>query len=135
MQYSLVVQKPQSNFRIFPGCPRIPRASPGLVGFSPLPTRDLGLFLQGIGLSTLPPGDPRHHNFSKLRGTDVLTELAGLLRAKTRPKTFHHRVLCGHRGSGKSTELRALKEKMDGEGFLTVWIEVDLFVGLEDLEY
>src|SRR5262249_55746801 len=43
--------------------------------------------------------------------------------------------LCGHRGSGKSTELLALKQWADANHFLCVWIEVDLYFDLTELQY
>ena len=72
---------------------------------------------------SLPPGDPRHYDFSKLRGGDVLTEFGGVLTSPLGQGAFHHRILCGHRGCGKSTELRALKAWADRSGFLAIWIE------------
>ncbi len=84
---------------------------------------------------SLPPGDPRHYDFSRLRGGDVLTELGGVLRLPLGQGAFHHRVLCGHRGSGKLTELRALKVWADENGFFAIWIEVDLHFGLIELQF
>jgi hypothetical protein len=48
---------------------------------------------------------------------------------------FRHRVLCGHRGSGKSTELLRLKEWADHHGFLTVRVEVDVQLGMIALQF
>jgi hypothetical protein len=48
---------------------------------------------------------------------------------------FHHKLLCGHRGSGKSTELLHLKEWSDANGFLTVRVEVDVQLGQIALEF
>ena len=83
----------------------------------------------------LPPGDSRRHDFSALRGGDVVTDLADSLEQALPEGEFHHRILCGHRGSGKSTELLSLKEWADGNGFLTVWVEVDLYFGLAELQF
>jgi hypothetical protein len=84
---------------------------------------------------SLPPGDPRWHDFSALRGGNVLTDLGVVLKSHTIPGKFHHRILCGHRGCGKSTELRSLKKWADENGFLTIWIEVDLYFGLAALQF
>ncbi len=84
---------------------------------------------------SLPPGDPRWHDFSALRGGNVLTELGVILKSQTLPGKYHHRILCGHRGCGKSTELRSLKKWADENGFLTIWIEVDLYFGLAALQF
>jgi len=84
---------------------------------------------------SLPPGDPRRYDFSKLRGINVLSELGNILRTPLRPGTFHHRILCGHPGCGKSTELRALKAWVDQAGLFAIWIEVDLYFGLIELHF
>jgi hypothetical protein len=100
------------------------------------PVRDIDLVLLACDADkSLPPGDPRRHDFSKLRGGDSLTEIGGVLTSRIDPGAFHHRLLCGHRGCGKSTELRALKAWADGAGFFTIWIEVDLFFGLIELQF
>jgi hypothetical protein len=92
------------------------------------PVREINLILRACAAAeSLPPGDPRHHDFSKLRGGDVLTEIGAILQSRLESGTYHHRILCGHRGCGKSTELRALKAWADQTGFLTIWIEVDLY--------
>lgn len=83
----------------------------------------------------LPPADPRRHDFSALRGDNVVTDLVGLLEQALPDGKFHHCILCGHRGSGKSTELLSLKQWADGNGFLTVWVEVDLYFGLAELQF
>src|SRR5262245_27625548 len=87
------------------------------------PVREIGQILRACDAGEpLPPGDPRHHDFSRLRGGDVVTELGGVLSSPPRPGAFHHLLRCGHRGCGKSTELRALKAWADQSGFLGIWI-------------
>ena len=48
---------------------------------------------------------------------------------------FHHLLLCGHRGAGKSTELLALKDWTEQQGFLAVWTEVNERYGMMELDY
>lgn len=84
----------------------------------------------------LPPDDPRRHDFTALRGgSSVVTDLVDTLEQALPDGRFHHRLLCGHRGSGKSTELLCLKQWADENDFLTVWVEVDLYFGLADLQF
>ena len=51
-------------------------------------------------------GDPRWYDFTALRGgSTVIAELADTLEQRLGDLEFHQCLLCGHRGSGKSTEL------------------------------
>ncbi len=61
----------------------------------------------------LPSGDVRWYDFGDLRGSSVVDEMQRILGAQPMQGAFHHRVLCGHRGSGKSTELLRLKAWAD----------------------
>lgn len=84
----------------------------------------------------LSPGDPRWCDFTALRGgSAVIVELADTLEQRFGDIEFHQCLLCGHRGSGKSTELLGLKRWADENNFLCVWIEVDLYFGLAELQY
>ncbi|WP_089718846.1 hypothetical protein [Candidatus Entotheonella palauensis] len=95
------------------------------------PTRDINLTLRACNpAEPLPPGDQRWYDFRTLRGGSVVEEMQRILRALPVEGDFHHRVLCGHRGSGKSTELLYLKQWADQNGFLTVRIEVDVHLGM-----
>lgn len=100
------------------------------------PIKNIKFILQACRADEpLPPDDPRRHDFSALRGDDVVTDLADTLEQAVGEGKFHHRILCGHRGSGKSTELLALKQWADDSGFLTIWVEVDLYFGLAELQF
>jgi hypothetical protein len=84
----------------------------------------------------LPADDPRRCDFTALRGgSAVIVELADTLEQRLGDHEFHQCVLCGHRGSGKSTELLGLKQWADQNNFLCVWIEVDLYFDLTELQY
>jgi hypothetical protein len=84
----------------------------------------------------LSPGDPRWYDFTALRGgSAVIAELADTLEQRLGELEFHQCLLCGHRGSGKSTELLGLKSWADKNNFLCVWIAVDLYFDLAELQY
>ncbi|MGO9601165.1 MAG: hypothetical protein ACLP7Q_24565 [Isosphaeraceae bacterium] len=84
----------------------------------------------------LTPDDPRRCDFTELRGgSPVIVELADTLEQWPGEGKFHQSLLCGHRGSGKSTELLGLKQWADANKFLCVWIEVDLYFDLTELQY
>ncbi len=84
----------------------------------------------------LSPDDPRRCDFTALRGgSAVIVELADTLEQRLGDYEFHHCILCGHRGSGKSTELLGLKNWADQNNFLCVWIEVNLYFDLAELQY
>lgn len=82
----------------------------------------------------LEPGDARYADLTALRQGVGLTRLKNELRGKLAPGQFHHRCVCGHRGTGKSTELLAFKKWADEQGYLTVHTEVDEHFGLISLE-
>ena len=83
----------------------------------------------------LEPGDPRYADFEALRRGVGVTLVQNALRLPVVQGKFHHRCLCGHRGSGKSTELLRLKEWADGNGFLALHVEVDAHYGAAELEF
>jgi hypothetical protein len=84
----------------------------------------------------LSPGDPRWYDFTALRGgSAVIAELADTLEQRLGELEFHQCLLCGHRGSGKSTELLGLKSWADKNNFLCVWVAVDLYFDLAELQY
>ena len=74
-------------------------------------------------------------DFSFLRHSAGIVTLKKTLSASLRKGQFHHGCLCGHRGSGKSTELLSLKKWADDQRFQTVHAEVDAHVGIIDLEF
>jgi hypothetical protein len=100
------------------------------------PVRDITLTPRACNpAEPLPPGDARWYDFRGLRGSSVVDEMQRILSAPPLAGDFHHRVLCGHRGSGKSTELLRLKEWADHHGFLTVRVEVDVQLGMIALQF
>ncbi len=82
----------------------------------------------------LEPGDTRYADLKALRQGVGLKRLKQELNSSPASGRFHHRCVCGHRGTGKSTELLAFKEWADAQGYLTVRTEVDERFGLISLE-
>ncbi|NEO84886.1 MAG: ATP-binding protein [Spirulina sp. SIO3F2] len=67
----------------------------------------------------LKPGDPRYVDFQAVRGDeDILTELGGYILSD---ESNTYRLYSGHRGSGKSTELRRLAKHLEDEGCVVVY--------------
>ena len=83
----------------------------------------------------LQPGDPRWHDFSKIRHARVLTRLRRLFPIEPAQTEFHHRLICGHRGCGKSTDLLRFKEWADQQGFAADRSEVNVHFGQIQLEF
>ncbi len=100
------------------------------------PITDVHLVLRACNASEpLKPGDRRWYNFTDLRHTRVLDRLQRVFAGLPASGEFHHRVLCGHRGCGKSTELLRFKSWADQEGFACARIEVDVRLGHVGLEF
>lgn len=69
--------------------------------------------------SPLEPGDPRYVDFQEVRGDeDILTELGGYI-LKEEDNTYQ--LYSGHRGSGKSTELKRLAAYLERQGCVVVY--------------
>lgn len=83
----------------------------------------------------LDPGDPRYADFSGLRQGAGLASIRRRLLLSPGSGSFHLGCVCGHRGCGKSTELLALKEWADQQGFLALHVETDTHLGLIPLEF
>lgn len=109
---------------------------PNAAGTLSYPVDDIKLVIRACNpAEPLPPGDERWYDFGALRGSRVLDQLENLLGAPPASGNFHHGVLCGHRGTGKSTELLHLKDWADRNGFLAVRTEVDVYLGQISLEF
>jgi hypothetical protein len=100
------------------------------------PIEDSKLILRACNAQEpLPPGDPRWHDFESLRGPRIQARLQRVFEAAPAEGRFHHRLLCGHRGCGKSTELLRFKKWAEGRDFACRRIEVDVQIGQIDLEF
>lgn len=80
----------------------------------------------------LQPGDSRYYDFEKQRGASVYVELGETLLQEPEPHGYHRQILCGHRGSGKTTELLRLYHWADENGYLCVWMDVYDYYGNVD---
>jgi hypothetical protein len=83
----------------------------------------------------LKPGDPRWYDLAPLRHAQTLVGLKAIFSDDPGSDRFHHRVLCGHRGTGKSTELLHFADWANASGYACYRIEVDSFYGMVELEF
>ncbi|MCC7492145.1 MAG: ATP-binding protein [Fimbriimonadaceae bacterium] len=84
----------------------------------------------------LAPGDPRYVNCDAVRQSALQAEMLLTLR-RAREQRFIIRLFTGHRGVGKSTELRRLQRALE-EGpppFQVVFIDLTEHVDLGDLDF
>lgn len=81
------------------------------------------------------PDDSRRVDLESLRHGRGIQKFQKAFRLKAPGGRFHHGLLCGHRGSGKSTELLRLQDWAGRNGFLAVWEPVDVHFGMIDLDY
>lgn len=83
----------------------------------------------------LPPEDPRYVDLSPARGSeDIVALVARRIHVQKAPY-YHRQLLTGHRGSGKSTELHRLEDRLRKDGFLIAYLDVELSLDIADVEY
>ncbi len=71
----------------------------------------------------LPAGDPQYVDCQKVRGDeDIVSDLGRRIRNSDQST---YQLYTGHRGSGKSTELRRLQKSLEDHGFFVVYFEAD----------
>jgi energy-coupling factor transporter ATP-binding protein EcfA2 len=83
----------------------------------------------------LEPGDPRYVDLNSARGDEDLPALIARRIRFTPAGSWHRQLLTGHRGSGKSTELKCLQGLLDQARFFTVYVDVEETLDLADVEY
>jgi hypothetical protein len=83
----------------------------------------------------LEPGDPRYVDLNSARGDESLPAFIARRVRRTPANTWHRQLVTGHRGSGKSTELKCLQGLLDQASFFTVYIDVEETLDLADVEY
>ena len=71
----------------------------------------------------LPAGDDRYVECQSVRGDEDIRIDLGNKILRSRPTTCQ--LYSGHRGGGKSTELRRLTEHLEKQGFFVVYFEAD----------
>jgi energy-coupling factor transporter ATP-binding protein EcfA2 len=83
----------------------------------------------------LEAGDPRYVDLNSARGDECLPALIAHRVRRTPATTWHRQLVTGHRGSGKSTELKCLQGLLDQADFFTVYLDVEETLDLADVEY
>jgi hypothetical protein len=100
------------------------------------PIRDVHQILRACNAAEpLRPGDQRWYDLAPLRHARVLTRLEKVFRATPAESEFHHRLIYGHRGCGKSTDLLSFKQWADANGFCAQHTEVNVHFGQIRLEF
>jgi len=78
--------------------------------------------------------DPRYVDLSEVRGMKNLAKsLARQIRRADR--AYLQKLVTGHRGSGKSTELLRLKAQLEHDGFFTIYLDVEDLLDLVEIDY
>lgn len=83
----------------------------------------------------LEPGDPRYVDLTPVRGGHYLATVITQCIQRTRLPMFHKQLVTGHRGSGKSTELKQLHANLRDQGYLAVYVDVEELLDLGDITY
>jgi energy-coupling factor transporter ATP-binding protein EcfA2 len=83
----------------------------------------------------LEPGDPRYVDLNSARGDESLPALIARRIRRTPATAWHRQLVTGHRGSGKSTELKCLQGLLDEARFFTVYLDIEQTLDLADVEY
>ncbi|MGQ9628665.1 MAG: hypothetical protein ACUVV0_17395 [Anaerolineae bacterium] len=82
----------------------------------------------------LEPGDPRYVELSHVRGKeDVAARIAR--RVSRTLSGYHKQLVTGHRGCGKSTELKKLQANLEEKGFLAVYFDAEGTLDTADVDY
>jgi predicted AAA+ superfamily ATPase len=83
----------------------------------------------------LEAGDPRYVPLTPVRGGfDLPTTITNNIR-RTPLGSFHQQLVTGHRGCGKSTELKQLQARLWAEGYFAVYVDAEALLDLGDLTY
>ncbi len=80
-------------------------------------------------------GDERYVELSEARGIKKFARTIALRIKRTKPPVFHHQLVTGHRGCGKSTELLQLQAELNDMKYFTVFIDVEEILDLGDIKY
>lgn len=82
----------------------------------------------------LEANDERYVDFSPARGDEDLVQVITRRILNSGPSP-HRRLITGHRGNGKSTELKRLQAALEKEKFLVAFLDVENSLDLPNLEY
>ncbi len=83
----------------------------------------------------LEPNDSRYVDLTAVRGGQNLATMICRRIRRTPFPQFHKQLITGHRGCGKSTELKQLQAKLREEKLFAVYFDVENVLDLGDLNY
>lgn len=83
----------------------------------------------------LEPDDPRRVDLRDVRGGGDFGRAISRRIAICADDSFHQHLLTGHRGCGKTTELKQIQGRLDDDGYLCVYFDVEEILDVQDLEY
>lgn len=85
----------------------------------------------------LGPDDPRHVDFTRWRGDDPIAARVAsrIQRASAADGRYIKQLVAGHRGSGKTTELYRLKERLDESDFVVIYFDSAEEVDINNVDY
>lgn len=81
----------------------------------------------------LEPGDSRYVDCTDVRGNE--DTVSQMFRTISYSDEHTHQLFTGHRGCGKSTELKRLKDRLEKDGFYVVYFAADEDLDPNDLIY
>lgn len=81
----------------------------------------------------LEPGDRFYVDCHEVRGNENILKELGKRILRSKPPTYQ--LYTGHRGVGKSTELKRLKENLESEGCRVIYFAADEDIDEQDAQY
>lgn len=84
----------------------------------------------------LQSGDKRFVDLTKARGirSNIAKKIANKIKHAEAGR-YHHQLVSGHRGCGKSTELFQLQDQLRKSGYFVVYFDVEDVLDLADIKY
>lgn len=83
----------------------------------------------------LEAGDPRYVDLSAVRGKQNLVNTISRRIRRSPSPNYHKQLITGHRGCGKSTELKQLVARLREQKFFAVYVDIENTLDLGDLSY
>lgn len=77
----------------------------------------------------------RYVDLREVRGGQYLARIIHRRIATTEEGTYHHHLITGHRGCGKTTELKQIKGTLEDKNYFCVYFDVEEILDVQDLEY
>jgi len=79
--------------------------------------------------------DNRYVSLTHVRGGIDLARVISRRIRRTRAPLYHKQLITGHRGCGKSTELKQLQAKLCREKYFAVYVDIEASLDIADLNY